>query len=400
MRITAVIFFVAVLGVIGYFAAAGVRALRKAPVTFPEARQMRRFAVLIPARNEETVIAQLVRSLKQQNYPGELVDIYVLVNHCTDNTASAAEAAGASVLPCPDCVGSKGDVLRFAFSELADQENIDAFVIFDADNVVDAAFLSTVNNAMARGYEIVQGRRKGKNARDNAVTGVYELYYMMQNIFYNHPRALLGQSAAVNGTGWAITRKWVLKNGFPMVTITEDFELTAVAALNGSKIGYANDAVTYDEYPDSLKKVLCQLPRWIFGQVQCMRGYAGKCLRKGIRSRECMDLGLLLLQPALCFLLCLIPILAVLGCGSLYFRLRLRRLLPMLLGLLYILMVTVACLEIKKSGESIGDFWGSIFLFPLFLGAWIPVSAVSVWKRKCKWRPVLHERVISIEELS
>lgn len=400
MKVTTAIFFAAVLEIMMYFAGAGLRALDRDPVTFPEARGKRHFAVLIPARNEEAVIAQLVRSLKKQNYPGELVDIYVLVNHCTDNTASAAKNAGAEILYCPDSVGSKGDVLRFAFSALADREAIDAFVIFDADNVVDGAFLSTVNNAMAQGYGIVQGRRRGKNARDNVITGVYELYYMMQNIFYNHPRALLGQSAAVNGTGWAITRQWVRENGFPMVTITEDFELTAVAALKGTGIGYASGAVTYDEYPDSLKKVFRQLPRWIFGQVQCMRFYAGKCLRRGFRDKACMDLGLLLLQPALCFLLCAILVLAALSCGPARFRLRLRHILPMLLGLLYILMALAACLEVKKSGESVGAFLGSILLFPLFLGAWIPISAVSVWKRKCRWRPVLHERVISIEELS
>lgn len=399
MNVTTALFFTAALGILLYFAGVGMRALGKAPVRFPAADQKRHFAVLIPARNEERVIAQLIRSLKKQDYPGDLVDIYVLVNHCTDNTASVAHSAGAKVLLCPDTVGSKGDVLRFAFSQLADQERIDAFAVFDADNVAAPSFLAEVNNALAQKNAIVQGRRRGKNTRDNAITGVYELYYMMQNVFYNHPRALAGQSAALNGTGWAITRKWVEENGLPMVTITEDFELTAVAALNGTRIAYANDAVTYDEYPDSLDKVLRQLPRWIFGQVQCMRFYSGKCLRRGFRDRACMDLGLLLLQPALCFLLCVIPILAALGCGTPHFRLGLRRLLPMLLGLLYFCMVTVACLEIRKSGENIGAFLGSILLFPVFLGAWIPLSAVSVWKRKCQWRPVLHERVISIEEL-
>ncbi len=399
MNVTTTLFFAVAMGVLLYFAGVGMLALGKAPVQFPEADRKRHFAVLIPARNEETVIAQLIRSLKKQDYPGELVDIYVLANHCTDNTVSVAQAAGAKVLLCPDTVGSKGDVLRFAFSQLADQDCMDAFAVFDADNVAAPSFLRELNNALAQGYEIVQGRRRGKNAHDNAITGVYELYYMMQNVFYNHPRMLAGQSAALNGTGWAITRQWVAENGFPVVTITEDFELTAVAALKNTGIAYANDAVTYDEYPDSLDKVLRQLPRWIFGQVQCMRFYSGKCLRRGLRDRTRMDMGLLLLQPALCFVLCVLLILAALGCGTPHFRVRLYRLLPLLLGVLYFGMVTVACLAVRKSGEAIGPFLGSILLFPVFLGTWIPLSAVSVWKRKCQWRPVLHERVISIEDL-
>ena len=398
MEIAIPIFFIAILSISLYFVGAGMWALRKPPEFFPEAREKRHFAVLIPARNEQALIAQLIHSLKKQDYPGELLEIYVLVNHCTDNTASAAEAAGAKVLFCPDWVATKGDVLHIAFSELAGRENIDAFAIFDADNVVDAAFLSVLNNALAQGYDIVQGRRRGKNTHDNAITGIYELFYMMQNIFFNHPRALREQNAAVNGTGWAVTRQWIQTNGFPMVTITEDLELSTVAALRGTRIGYANDALTYDEYPDSLKKILRQLPRWIFGQVQCMRLYAWKCLGKGFRNKACMDMGLLLLQPILCFLFCLTPILAAFG--WVFPRSQLPCLFPMLLGLLYMLTVTVACLEIKKTGANIGAFLGSIFLFPLFLGAWIPISAVSVWKRKCPWRPVLHERVVSIEELS
>ena len=44
------------------------------------------FAVIIAARNEEAVIANLIKSLKKQNYPKEHYEIYVIVNNCTDNT--------------------------------------------------------------------------------------------------------------------------------------------------------------------------------------------------------------------------------------------------------------------------------------------------------------------------
>ena len=59
-----------------------------------------KFAVVIPARNEENVIVSLIHSLKNQDYPQELYDIFVISNNCTDNTRAKALEAGAIVLNC------------------------------------------------------------------------------------------------------------------------------------------------------------------------------------------------------------------------------------------------------------------------------------------------------------
>ena len=130
----------------------------------PETAARHRFAVLIPARNEEAVIENLVDSLMRQDYPRECYDVYVIVNNSTDRTAALAEVAGAKILRPDGPVSSKGEALRFAFSALRDGD-AEAYVIFDADNVVDRGFLSEMNRQYESGAEIVQGRRSGKNAR-------------------------------------------------------------------------------------------------------------------------------------------------------------------------------------------------------------------------------------------
>ena len=56
-----------------------------------------KFMAIIPAHNEEAVVANLVESLKKQNYNKELYDIYVIADNCTDNTAKVAKEAGAIV---------------------------------------------------------------------------------------------------------------------------------------------------------------------------------------------------------------------------------------------------------------------------------------------------------------
>jgi len=60
-----------------------------------------RFAVLICARNEETVIGELIGSLQQQDYPADLFDVFVVADNCTDHTA---DAPGPRVRPCSNAM--------------------------------------------------------------------------------------------------------------------------------------------------------------------------------------------------------------------------------------------------------------------------------------------------------
>ena len=63
------------------------------------AKKNHRFAVVVSARNESAVIGDLIHSIKVQNYPAELIDVFVIADNCTDNTAQVARDAGAIVFP-------------------------------------------------------------------------------------------------------------------------------------------------------------------------------------------------------------------------------------------------------------------------------------------------------------
>ena len=98
-----------------------------------------RFAVLIAARNEEAVIGNLIASIRAQTYRGGAVEIFVVADNCTDRTAEAARAAGATVYPRfnTEEVG-KGYALNFLLRKLeACHEPFDGYFVFDADNVLD-----------------------------------------------------------------------------------------------------------------------------------------------------------------------------------------------------------------------------------------------------------------------
>ena len=63
------------------------------------AKKNHRYAVIVAARNENAVIGDLIHSIRVQNYPQELIDIFVVADNCTDNTAAVAQELALSCSP-------------------------------------------------------------------------------------------------------------------------------------------------------------------------------------------------------------------------------------------------------------------------------------------------------------
>ena len=163
-------------------------------------------------------------------------------------------------------------------------KTVGAFIIFDADNVVDKNFLKEMNNVICSGYSVAEGNRDSKNSTDNWLSGSYSLYYYFQNLFFNKARMNMGLSASINGTGFMVKREVIKKHGFDTKTLTEDIEFTALCALNGEKIAYAEKAITYDEQPVKFSDSWKQRKRWSKGCLQCLKHYDGKLIKKFFKT--------------------------------------------------------------------------------------------------------------------
>ena len=140
--IVGVVFFVCYFYQFVYVAVPFVRKHRSAS---PKTVKLHRYAVLISARNEEVVIANLINSIKHQTYPGELVTTFVVADNCTDKTAKVAEAAGAVVYVRnnKELVG-KGYALDYLLGKIRQDfpEGFDGYFVFDADNVLDVNYIA------------------------------------------------------------------------------------------------------------------------------------------------------------------------------------------------------------------------------------------------------------------
>lgn len=364
----------------------------------PKTENRRKFIILIPARNEEMVLGNLLSSLEHQNYPKDRYEICVIANGCTDSTEHIVKEHGCSLISMKQA-GSKGEVLAHAFHILQSSDRCDAYVVFDADNIVAPDFLSAMNESMQEGYEIIQGRRTGKNSRDNLISSIYELFYMMQNIFFNHTRMCIHSSAILNGTGWAVSARWIRKHGFPVKTMTEDLELSALACLTDTVIGYCHDACTYDEFPNTFSKQLHQLQRWVYGQVECLRIYEWKLLRKSCFCSFARDLLLVFLTPVLVLAVLLFLLAGLLFLPETWLILFLKHNYRILLIILYVMVIVVAIMETVKSRIPVSSMFPAILVYPLFFLLWIPFAVVSLFRRSCRWLPVRHDRSIRIEDL-
>jgi cellulose synthase/poly-beta-1,6-N-acetylglucosamine synthase-like glycosyltransferase len=251
-----------------FFAAVGLFARKKFPVT----EEKLKYGIIIGARNEEAVIAQLIDSIHENDYPQEKLKIFVVAHNCTDNTARIAREHGAIVYEYDNpAERTVGFAYRFLVPKIQQDhgvENFDGFFIINADNVLSRDYISRMNDAfVANGREkVITSYRNSKNFGTNYMSCLYGMFFIAACRFEARGRTLFGCSTRVSGTGYVFNSK-ILKNGWEYVTLTEDWEFTADRIAEGDKIYYCDEAEFFDEQPTTVKVMLRQRLRWARGHT-------------------------------------------------------------------------------------------------------------------------------------
>lgn len=369
-----------------------------------------RFAVLVAARNEQTVIGNLVESLMAQAYPQELFDVYVIPNNCTDQTEQIARKAGAKILKCAFPVHGKGDVLRQIASRLMSLGQHDAICVFDADNVVDPHFLQHMNDAWCAGAKAAQGFRDSKNPHDTIISGNYSLYYWMVNRFYSHAHNACGLSAIVNGSGFMADLQLLRSmGGWNTHTMTEDIEFTTKCILRDVRVEWVPQAVTYDEQPLTFLQSWRQRCRWTTGTYQCLSLYFVPMLRSlfrggvhGFRAR--IDQMLFLLAPVV-----QLSWLASMLLGQLLRILQIHyNLFPstpiftqLFLSLLmsYGISCGMALLVTLLERKPVMPMLRGILTYWVFLVSWLPILVYCLIHRTTEWTAIAHTRSLGLSQI-
>lgn len=261
----------------------------------------KKFAMIVAAHNEEVVIGKLIESMLNQNYPRELFDIFVIADNCTDNTAKIARKYGVYVYERFNKEQKgKGYALEWMFDKIFKmQKKYDAVAIFDADNLVSKNWCKEINSKMLEGYKVVQGYIDSKNPNDSWIASSYSIAFWTQNRMYQLARSNVGLSNQIGGTGFAIDVDILKKFGWGATCLTEDLEFSCKLILNDEKVGWAHDAIIYDEKPLTLKQSWVQRRRWMQGFTDVASRYFFKLLKKGIKERKwfVLDCALYVIQP-------------------------------------------------------------------------------------------------------
>ena len=367
-----------------------------------------RYAILIAARNEEAVLPYLLQSIAAQDYTPELITTFVVADNCTDSTARIAREQGAVVYErfSKTHIG-KGYALAHLLERIRQDygpDRFDAYLIFDADNVLAPDYLRQMNRLCSAGYPAFCGYRNCKNFDGNWLSSAYGVWYLHDSEHLNHSRMLLGTCCAVNGTGFGFTARLLEEmGGWHFFTLTEDIEFSTWCATRGIRIGYCRDAVLYDEQPERFRVSWRQRTRWVQGGIQVSCKYGWKLLRGifrgGYTGYACLETLTLSLWGCLFTGIC-----CVLGFASAYLSGGLFTLLNLLaMGLLssYLSLAGVGALTVLTQWQRIHapahKKLLSILFFPIFMLSYLPISLTALF-RKFQWAPVEHKVTVSADK--
>ncbi len=298
------------------------------------AERKRRFAVIVPAYNEAQVIARTLVSLADLDYPRDLFEVHVIADNCDDATAAVARHLTPFVHERTDTTSmGKGQALRWLLDRLP-QERYDAFAVIDADTVVDANFLSAMNDRLEAGAVAVQSRYVVLSPERSWVSSLRAVAFYLLHSSRRRGLSALGASAGLSGDGMAFAAELRQAREWQAFGVTEDLELHARLVEAGVKVAFAPETSVWSEMPDTLAASRGQNLRWERGRLALVRDHAPRLLLGGLRSASWPKLaaGLDLLVPPL-------SVVALLAVGFLALSVALGSLVGVILAAATILLL-------------------------------------------------------------
>jgi 1,2-diacylglycerol 3-beta-glucosyltransferase len=268
----------------------------------PASKSERRFAVLIPAHDEEKVIRATLTSVLEVDYPRDRWEVVVIADNCTDTTADIGRELGVNVWERQDRIHrGKGHALRWCIDKLMREDpSIDAFVIIDADSTPSKNLLRVMNYYLDQGWLALQSNyivepRKGTWVSDSIRVG-----FALQNYVRPLGRWKVGAPVGAKGNGMCFSRKTFEQVPWEAYSQIEDLEYSLVLLERGIKMGFVPQATIMTVMPTDPALAESQRARWEMGRYPLIRSFFKRLFVASFRQRSLslLDMWVDLITPA------------------------------------------------------------------------------------------------------
>ncbi len=393
---------------------------------FPHTDTKLKYGIIIPARNEESVVGNLIDSVRKNNYPQDKLDIFVIAHNCSDNTANVAREHGAIVYEYNNpAENTMGYAFKYLFERIKEDYGIlsyDGYFLFNADNILDVNYFDKMNDAfVARDRKsVITSFRNSKNFGENLISACYGLYFMYGCHFESRGRSVLGCSTRVQGTGYVINSE-IVKDGWQYVTLTEDWEFTADRVLKGEKIYYCDEAVFYDEQPTSFRVMFRQRTRWAKGHLlvfltrfrDMMKGLFTPKSKGGVKNKgsaydisvNILPVFVILAVATLLQIVCLMlaPFFGDYSFSDVMLGYLKQQIPGWIISYATVLLATIVLFIAEhKRIKNVNPFLKILaaIVWPIFLALSGPCELVALFWRNLGWKPIPHKNTTDFDALN
>lgn len=254
------------------------------------------FSLLIPAHNEESVLAETLETVLNLDYPSELFEVLVINDGSSDQTEKIARRfqkkySNLKILDIPRSNGGQGKsmALNVGFADfLLTWRGLEinprhrwVIGVFDSDGVPELDILKKVSyqfNDLNVGG--VQTLVRIKNAKTSFLAKLQDIEFLAFARIMQFARTSYSGAVALGGNGQFV-RATALddialkqrKEYWSQESLTEDLELGVRLLTNRWKNVYIDTTFVSQEGTETLDSMFRQRERWAWGTLQTLKQY-------------------------------------------------------------------------------------------------------------------------------
>ncbi|MGD0113705.1 MAG: glycosyltransferase family 2 protein [Armatimonadota bacterium] len=282
-----VIGFYALLSFYGYIYS---RESEQARREVPAVAEWPSVSILVPAHNEEIVMAGTIESLLHLDYPRDKFEVIVIDDSSTDGTRRVIEHLMSQdrrlkLVAIPEGLGGRGK--SYALNVGLEHAAHELIVVFDADNTPEPQSLRYLVAEMMADPTLAAavGKVRTVNAATNFLTRCIAVEFVSFQWMVQAGRWRLFGLASLPGTNYVIRREALERaGGWDPTAIADDAELTVRLSQEGYHIKFVPYAVTWEPEPQDWGVWLRQRLRWARGGTYVLRKFLPRLHR--VRRRD------------------------------------------------------------------------------------------------------------------